>query len=159
MTRTTALATSLFTALIAACGGPDRPAETAPAGQADAAPAGQADADPVVVCRTTVERQRACTDDYLPALVDLRVELDRPAGTADRVKAEGRDKIVTEARADWVKDTTDEKIAEQCSMVTKLPAERLKKEMPMTQACLARPDCKAFTECIIPIERLNLGGG
>jgi hypothetical protein len=151
MNRLPLTITSMIATLITACGGSSRPA--------DDGGKGQGAADPVSTCRTVVERQRACTDHYVPALVDLRIKLDRPAGTAARAKEEGHEATVARAKAEWTVDTTDDKIAQDCSRVSQLPPERLKEEMPMAEACLAKPDCPTFTECIIRVEERNLGGG
>src|SRR5262245_35857971 len=98
---------TMIATLISASCGSSRPADDG--GKAHAA------ADPVSMCRRVVERQRACTDHYVPALVDLRIKLDRPAGTAKRAKEEGREAMITRAKAEWVVDTTDDRIAQDCS--------------------------------------------
>ena len=39
-------------------------------------------------CIKVFQRQRTCTEVFIPALVDLRVSLDKPKGFAARVKAD-----------------------------------------------------------------------
>jgi hypothetical protein len=65
---------------------PARSAEiSAPSAQPAAA------ADPKATCVAVLQRMRACSEPFIPALVDLRVRYDRPAGIAAAAAAEGHD--------------------------------------------------------------------
>ncbi len=102
-------------------------------------------------CVKVFERQRACTDTFIPALVDLRVELDKPAGISERAKTEGKEALVSVAKEEWKKDSADAAIAKTCQKMAASP-----KAAAMTSAydqCLAATDCAAFTACVVPLMR------
>lgn len=132
-------------ASIAACGGKSAPA---PATSTTTS----ASADPGAVCRQTFVRQRECTDVFIPALVDLRVRLDVPAGIAAEDKASGRDALITAAKAEWANDSKDEAIAGTCDkmMASMDPAMKAKMADGAGQ-CLAKTECAAFVECEMPM--------
>lgn len=124
-----------------ACDRPQDP-ETAAAAKAQLADARSA-------CVQLVQRQRACTDAFIPALVDLRRELDRPSGIA----AAPREELVTAALEEWKSDSTDSAIASQC--------ERLAAELPApavaeSRRCVALSACGDFVTCTLPLMRQRL---
>ena len=73
---------------VAACGGsPPEPAKPSPTAQ-------RTTADLVPACKGLFARKATCADDYLPVLLDLRVELNLPPGIGERVKTDGRDRPI-----------------------------------------------------------------
>ncbi len=133
----------IFTAavvVLAACDRPDSPQTAADRAQL---------ADARAACVQLFERQRACTDDFIPALVDLRRELDAPKGVASLPRAD----TVRAALEEWKADSTDEAIASQCErLAPKLPA------AAVTQArgCVAVGPCGEFVGCVMPLMRAQL---
>lgn len=114
----------------------------------DAKPlAGKADA----LCIATFERQRTCTEVFLPALVALRVRLDIPAGIAETDRKIGRAALLAEAREEWATDSPDPAIRSTCQR----RASQADPFMTETEACLASTTCADFVTCFEPIlERL-----
>src|SRR5688500_6690327 len=66
------------------------------------------------LCVKSFQRQRECTSTFIPALVDLRVKLDKPSGIAGIDKAEGRTALVEQAMKEWSEDSKDEAIQSNC---------------------------------------------
>lgn len=140
---------SLLLAL-AACGGADAPATSGTtATQAQPATA----ATPRDTCVAMFERQRACTDLYLPALVDARIANDIPAGIAARAaEPGGRDAMMTTARSEWANDSTDASISATCDdILAKMPPEQAEGMTGQANQCLATDACQAFVDCVIPM--------
>lgn len=132
---------------LAACGG-------AGAEQGNAAsPSGGSDTE--ATCRESFAKQRTCTDDFIPALVDARIELDMPAGIAAEGKKDGgRDALITQAKAEWAEDSKPEAVAAQCKdMDGKVPAEQKAELFAAHTKCLAISDCKAYVDCVMPITK------
>ncbi len=103
-------------------------------------------------CVKLFERQRACTDAFIPALVDLRVELDKPAGIAAKAKENGgRDALIAKAKEEWKKDSEDAAISARCEQMAASP--KAAGMMDASAKCLAPSECSAFTACIIPVMR------
>jgi hypothetical protein len=138
---------------LAACGGSgaEQGKETTPGQTA-------AGGDMEATCRESFAKQRTCTDDFIPALVDARIELDLPAGIAAEGKKDGgRDALITTAKAEWAEDSKPEPVAANCKdMAGKVPAEQKAELMDAHTKCLAMSDCKAFVECVIPITKKML---
>jgi hypothetical protein len=152
MTRT--ISSSLFLALIAgaaACGGADAPAASGPPTTTQAQPT--AAATPRDTCVALFERQRECTDIFLPALVDARISNDIPAGIAARAaEPGGRDSIMATARTEWANDSTDASISATCdNVVAKMPPEQAEGLAEQATQCLAADACQAFVDCVIPM--------
>lgn len=105
------------------------------------------------VCEPTFVRQRQCQDVFLPALVDLRVRLDVPAGIAATAAEQGRDALVATAKEEFASDSTDEQIAATCGSIrANAPAEFLETAERQSARCLeTADDCDAFVECILPV--------
>ena len=101
-------------------------------------------------CVKVFEKQRACTDSFIPALVDVRVSLDKPKGIAASAKSEGRDALVTAALAEWKNDSTDASIAKTCAS---MPGGAV---TPQMEKCLAESSCTAFSQCLVPLLRATL---
>ncbi len=139
--------------LLAACGGSGAeqgkettPGQTAAGGDMDA------------MCREAFARERTCTDDFIPALVDARIELDLPAGIAAEGKKEGgRDGLIKQAKEEWSKDSEPAAVAAKCAeMSPKVPADQKAELMEAHKKCLAMSECKAFVECVMPITKKML---
>lgn len=146
------LATALLTLL--ACGGTQSPgkseASAAPAAQATAA--GDSSVDAKATCVASWVRQRECTDQFIPALVDLRVRMDFPAGIAAEAQQHGRDALITTARGEWAEDSTDEAIATSCDrMLAALPSPPVEEALEGGARCLAETTCDAFVTCELAV--------
>jgi len=138
---------------LSACGGAgaDQAKETTP-GQAAAG------GDMETVCRDSYARQRTCTDDFIPALVDARIELDVPAGiSAEGKKEGGRAALIGQAKEEWSKDSEPTAVASQCKdMSGKVPAEQRAELLEAHTKCLAISECKAYVDCVMPITKKML---
>ncbi len=138
------IATALLLALAplaAACG---TASEASPAKPASAQPA----ADFQTSCMTVMQRNRTCTDDYLPALVDMRARADSPPGIREEV-AKDRAGVIAHAREEWATDSTDEAFARNCQMLAQrsFPADAAER----AQACMAKDTCGEYVPCIISV--------
>lgn len=151
MTRTILSSLLALVAGAAACGGADAPAKsgTTTTTQAQPATAGT----PRDTCVAVFERQRKCTDIYLPALVDARIKNDVPAGIAARAaEPGGRDSMLATARSEWANDSTDASISATCDkLVAKMPPEQAEGMAGQGNQCLAADACQAFVDCVIPM--------
>ena len=106
-------------------------------------------ADARAACVQLVQRQRSCTDAFIPALVDLRRELDNPKGIASAPRAE----LLSAAMEEWKTDSTDSAIAAQCErMAGELPAPAVAE----SRRCVAIPECGGFIACTLPLMRQHL---
>jgi hypothetical protein len=103
---------------------------------------------PNPTCVKAFERQRACTQQFIPALVDLRASLDKPHGIASDV-AEDRQGVIEQALEEWKDDSSDEGIARSCSSM--VPS-----KLPGAERCLAETDCDAFVKCVMPLVQQHL---
>ena len=143
----TPLFAPLFALLLApACGTSDA-AAPAPAAPTQAQPASTGDAK--ATCVDVFTRARACTDHYIPALVDLRAKHDQPAGIAEEV-AKHRDKVIAQAKEEWAVDSTPEAIDAMCTKLTAGLGAEDRADLGGIQACLAKQDCAAYTACVMP---------
>jgi hypothetical protein len=113
-------------------------------------PVAASTASPAPQCTDVLVRARACTDQYIPMLVDLRAKLDHPAGIADAVKAD-RNGVIAQAKAEWANDSTDASIAQTCATNPGLPG-----DAETAATCLAKTDCAEFTACIAPLFEKHL---
>lgn len=149
MTRCQALLFALCS-LAAACGTTSDVPPVAPAApQAASPPALQQQ------CVATMTRSRACTDQYVPTLVDARARLDRPSGIAAAVQSD-RDGVIAQARSEWIKDSTDEAIAERCQAIVAHLTPEAQADVSSAQRCVAQADCGAFVACVMPIVEQHL---
>lgn len=147
MTRTLML-TALLTLAATACG----TTEAAPSGPDEPATA-QAAPDPVdlaALCVRAQQRARACTDEYIPALVDTRAAADRPTGIAAAVRSD-RAAVIAEAKSEWATDSTDANLVAMCTNLdaSATPAQRA--DAPAMEACVAAATCTGYVECALPL--------
>lgn len=153
---------------LAACGA-DQPAATQPASPQPAAPAegtatgtaaAAGDSDLGTLCRQAMSKSRSCTDLYIPALVDARIQVDRPPGIAAQGNTPaGRDHLIEQARTEWQNDSTPEAIDATCSKMVGAVPDDQRDELGSQVATCLDPDhaaCDAFVACIIPVERAQL---
>jgi hypothetical protein len=99
-------------------------------------------------CVASFSRQRDCTDAFIPALVDLRVRTDVPAGIAETARTGGRDALIAEAHDEWKKDSSDEAINDTCSRMAGRVDEAMLRSM---SACLSHASCAEFVPCEIVV--------
>lgn len=158
MSRVSDLSFALILA-VAACGGSSpEPAKPSPQPAAPTAqPAARSAADFVPMCKRIFARKATCADDYLPVLLDLRVELNIPPGIGDQVKSQGREAILAIAHTELARDTEPAKVDALCetaaTKATKAPPERVNRLLEQGDRCQATTDCKAFAVCVIAIDR------
>lgn len=140
---------------VAACGGsPPPPAKASSQASSETA------ADPIPLCKRIFARKATCADDYLPALLDVRVELNMPPGIGDEVKSQGRDAVLATAHVELARDTEPSKVAELCgTTVAKMPRERVEQLLEQGGRCEAAADCKAFSTCVVEIDRGFIAAG
>ena len=121
----------------------------------DAAPAPKQAAAPTDhdTCIAVMTKNRACTDDYIPALVDSRARADQPAGIRDAV-AKDRAAVITQAKAEWADDSKDPAIAAMCERMTAQPLPQ--DLVAMARGCLAKDACGAYVACITPVFEKHL---
>lgn len=103
--------------------------------------------DPQSTCVQVFQRARACTDAFIPALVDSRARTNRPAGIADAVRAD-RDGVIAQAKTEWATDSTDDAIAGNCHQLAGVADPG---QVDTAAGCLAQADCAGFTSCVIPV--------
>lgn len=149
MSRTFSLAVSLSCGLAlasfaAGCGTTSEAAPTPPATPA-APPAAGPDAE--ATCVEVMTRNRVCTDEFIPALVDARARHDQPPGITAAVKAD-RAAVIAEAMEEWAEDGKDEAIAQTCARMSQgmTPA-----GVDASRACLASDACGAYVACVTPL--------
>jgi hypothetical protein len=143
-------------AAVAACGGSSsEPAKPAPP------PAARTITDLVPMCQRIFARKETCADDYLPLLLDLRIELNLPPGIGDEVKAQGREAALAVAHTELAQDTQPAKVDALCqgaaANAKKAPPERVDQLLAQGDRCEATPDCKAFSSCVVEIDRIFIG--
>ncbi|MEZ4398648.1 MAG: hypothetical protein R3B06_01420 [Kofleriaceae bacterium] len=143
---------------LAACGG----AEAAPPPSAPAAAAATSTGAPPGIaagCETFLTRAKTCTSAYIPALVDLRIELDRPAGIAEFAATDGRDAVIAQAMTEWADDSQPAAITATCAQVSaSLPADQVEPMRVAAERCMAMTDCAAFSACAMELQRPRLAG-
>jgi hypothetical protein len=157
MSRINYLCSFAFILAAAACGGSSpQPAKASP----PPSPAARTAADAVPMCQRIFARKETCADDYLPVLLDLRVELNSPPGIGDRVKSEGRDAILAIAHTELARDTEPAKVNALCETTAKqMPPERIDQLLEQGDRCEAATDCKAFATCVVAIDRGFIAAG
>jgi hypothetical protein len=133
---------------LAACSASEA-AGPSPAAPGQAQQAQPASTDAKAGCVEVFTRNRTCTAQYIPALVDLRAKYDAPAGIAAEVAA-NRDAVIASAMEEWAVDSTDAAIDATCTkIVAGLTAAEIT-AVSGVQACLANQDCGAYTTCVMP---------
>ena len=158
MTRVRYLHACALLVAVAACGGSSpEPAKPSPQ------PATRTAADLVPMCKRIFARKATCADDYLPVLLDLRVELNMPPGIGDQVKSQGRDAVLAIAHTELAHDTEPAKVDALCETAaanaTKAPPERVDELLAQAGRCEATSDCKAFAACVVVIDRGFIASG
>jgi hypothetical protein len=149
MSRSLVLTSLLVPALAlfaAACGTSDA-ATPAPVASGKAQPASTGDAK--AICVEVFTRNRTCTAQYIPALVDLRAKYDVPAGIAAEVAAD-RAGVIAQANQEWATDSTPEAIDATCANIAAKLTPADQADFGSVQACLAQQDCTAYTSCVMP---------
>lgn len=141
-------------ALLCACGGTEKTSATPSDNGATGNAVANANNGLVQACKAAMTKARTCTDEYLPALVDLRIELDVPAGIAAAAQSQGRDALIAKAQEEWQNDSTDAAIDATCqNMTTRLPAEHQDKVTTTSNECAAKDACGDFVACTMPMHR------
>jgi hypothetical protein len=104
------------------------------------------------ICRALMQRQRACSATFIPALVDARVKVDNPPGIAARDNESGRVALVQEAFTEWASDSKDEAIDKLCDAMAQSISPTKDTELRTSvSACLAKEGCGGFVACATPI--------
>ena len=152
------LSTLLAPLALAACGG----ADASPAPRPSATPAASTPVDPAALaqCEAFFARARACTDDYIPSLVDVRIELDKPAGiAAEAQQPGGRDTIIAQAMTEWANDSQPAAVTALCNRVLgSMQPGQYDGMQAQAEACMATTDCAAFATCTKDLNRQMIGG-
>lgn len=105
----------------------------------------------IATCKKGFVRQRECTDEFISALVDVRIELDIPSGIAEEAKAD-KDALIAKAKEEWAKDSTDEAIDATCNdMVSAMPNDRVGEMVEHLDGCVANVSCDEFVTCMMPM--------
>jgi hypothetical protein len=104
-------------------------------------------------CIKTFQRQRACTRQFIPALVDLRISVGKPHFMVEEAaKPGGRDALIEQALTEWKDDSTDASIAQTCS---RMQAFRSPETVSAAESCLQASDCDGFVQCVMPLIKQN----
>jgi hypothetical protein len=129
-------------------------ADTITAEQPLEAPAAATSTDQI--CRSLMQRQRGCTAQFIPALVDARVKNDNPSGLATREREIGRDTLVKDALAEWENDAKDPNIAAMCDDIAQaISPEKDAQLRSSVSTCLAKTGCEAFVSCAVPLNLIH----
>jgi hypothetical protein len=100
-----------------------------------------------------MQRARACTAQWIPALVDARAKLDVPAGIAASV-ASDRAGVIAQANTEWATDSQDAHIQMACLHIA---ASETASDRATSASCLAKTSCDDFVACEIPVVAPHLG--
>jgi hypothetical protein len=144
----TSVFTSALALLPAACGTSDAAAPP-PVAPAQAQPASTGTGNAKAVCVDVFTRNRTCTAQYIPALVDLRAKYDVPAGIAADVAA-NRAQVIARATEEWAVDSTPEAIDATCTQIAASLGAGDQSNLAGVQQCLSIQDCDAYTACVMP---------
>lgn len=142
--KRTAMVIALF---LVGCGGSPKSEPKEPAAPSDGG-------DLLSICVKTFERQYECTDDFIPALVDIRIKDGLLPPGADEIAKEegGRDKLIQMAMEEWKTDGVEPARTESCKKMTQVVTPEEGEQLKAAgQKCLATADCKAFVDCIMPV--------
>ncbi|HEY4242330.1 MAG TPA: hypothetical protein VGM88_21075 [Kofleriaceae bacterium] len=132
--------------LAAACGTPS-----------EAAPAGAAKVDVKAACVQMYQRERSCTDDFIPKLVDARARTDNPKGIKAEV-AKDRNATIAEAKKEWAEDSKDAAIEARCAKDAPMMEALPQAEKDAGVACFKKADCAGFDTCIVGILEKHFAG-
>jgi len=113
--------------------------------------------DPVQTCEALFEREAACTDAFIPMLVDLRIRHDLPAGIGAAGRAlGGRAQLIAQAKQEWRDDSQPAARARTCARIAPgQPAE----SVAAVRTCLARSSCEELVACVSPLHEAMLTAG
>src|SRR5262245_54286396 len=136
---------------LAACAGAETPNENV-----TSSPALNEATNAQALCVQSFQRQRECTDAFIPALVDARVRHDRPAGIAAADHSEGRAALVAKALEEWRTDSLDASIHETCAGMISHGAGTPEMSAALS-ACLERTSCGEFVPCQIQLIEHTFG--
>jgi hypothetical protein len=128
---------------------------TGGAGQAAPNAAGPAVGDdPFEVCRAVTQRKFECRAEYIPALVDLRIKHDLPAGiAAEAALPGGRDRLIETAQKKFDVDGAEPARSAACRAM----APSMRPEMvAAAKACLAKTACADLVACCMPLQEKRL---
>jgi hypothetical protein len=146
MSRSLVLALVLAPLVATACAS----SEAAPASGAKTASSTYTTGDYQALCVETMTRNRTCSDEYIPALVDSRARINQPPGIADEVKKD-RNAVIEAARKEWAEDSTDANLARHCQQMTEHMDDSMHATADGAKACLAEQSCTAYVACVTPI--------
>ena len=134
----------LFSAnLLSGCG------NSAPVGATQAATD-----DPIEACQAMFEREAACTDSFIPMLVDLRIRHDVPAGIAESAREpNGRAELIAIAKQEWSQDSLPAARARTCARVA--PGQP-QSQVAAVRTCLAKSSCDQVVACLSPFHEARI---
>ncbi len=133
---------TILISVVAACGGSKKPD-----GTTTGTPVPTSAGDSKATCVEVMTKNRECTSDFIPALVDIRAKYNNPEGIADAVKAD-RDKVISQALAEWATDSKDEGIASTCEKMAPATTDA---DAATAKGCVATAECAAYVACISPM--------
>jgi len=151
-----AFVTLLAPAALAACAGAEA-GESRPATETPAPKAAAAEPSLAPACEAFFARAHTCTDPYIAGLVDLRVELDKPAGIAAEAQAGGKGPLVAQALTEWEADSQPERVVELCAhLASSLAPADAEQMRGLAEQCVTAADCDGFVACAMPLQREHL---
>jgi len=108
------------------------------------------------ICRSLMQRQRACSAAFIPALVAARVAHDIPLGVAAQDGRVGRDALVEEAFDEWAEDSKDAAIEALCDDIAEAISPPRDAELRSSvSVCMAKAGCEAFVSCAVPLSLVH----
>lgn len=111
------------------------------------------------ICRSLMRRQRGCTAQFIPALVEARVRIDSPPGLAARQREIGRDALIEAALEEWESDAAEPNIAALCDEIARsISPEKDALLRSSVSTCLAQPGCEEFVSCAVPLNLVHWKG-
>jgi len=129
-------------------------ARAATAEQPLLAPAASTSSDEI--CVSFMQRQRACSEAFIPALVAARVQHDIPLGIAAQDAKTGRQALVQEAFEEWRHDSRDDAIGALCDDIAQSLSPAKDAELrTRLSACLATAGCEPFVGCAVPLNLIR----
>jgi hypothetical protein len=114
-------------------------------------PAAPPPADPTRTCEDVLRKMRTCSAEFIPALVDLRIQYDRPPGIKSLAEQNGRDALVEGARKEWETDSSDENIVKLCVKMKDESSPEMQELVEAGKKCLEHQACDAAVACVIPL--------
>jgi hypothetical protein len=152
MSRFAILSALAVTLAVTACAGAEADPKTSASPSTTTPP-------PTIVqaCEQYFARARSCTDQYIPALVDLRIELDKPAGITEAARTDGRDAIIAKANEEWAVDSQPAAITATCEQIAQtIPPDQVEAMGAAGAHCMAMTDCGEFSTCAMGLQRQHM---